>query len=306
VVDLSKVSITFPTKTITYPNCLDYIQVTGSEIKTKTGPPLSRKPSTTRGRALSFSHTSNPFITTPGGASTLPAKVSSGNPFITTSGGARTLPAKISYADVTEGSGLSRQSSSSSSASSGSPIPILKPDFAYTLPRPRGGAAAKLGPVKVSPPFLTGLPEIIIPVSGCNQFSFDIKLMYGGKLLDSITAVVLPPLADIPKYVPAPITSVMTISYSPKGGAIYAVKKDSGVTAACLPAYFEAYDAYIQRLENEAGWQIGRAKKVQNLVKETRADLEDSEEELLKAVGCTCTSPHALLHIWSWHPQIQR
>jgi len=126
--------------------------------------------------------------------------------------------------------------------------------------------------------------------------------MYGGKLLDSITAVVLPPLADIPGYVPAPITSVMTISYSPKGGAIYAVKKDSGVTAACLPAYFEAYDAYIQRLENEAGWQIGKAKKVQNLVKETQADLEDSEEELLKAVGCTCTSPH--LELASTDPKV--
>ena len=71
-----------------------------------------------------------------------------------------------------------------------------------------------------------------------------------------VTGVVLPPLADIPGYIPAPVTSVMTISYDPRGKAIYAVKKDSGVTAACLPAYFEAYDAYLQRLENEVGWQV--------------------------------------------------
>jgi len=276
VVDLSKVSITFPNNFLKYPSCLDHIQVTGAEVKSRTGPSLSRQSSRTRGRALSFSH--------------LELQDPAFNPSIT-AGNAQTLPAKISYSDVTQGKSASRQSSSSSSSSAGSPLSIVKPAFAYSLPRPSGGAATKLGPIKVSPPYLRGLPEVLVPVSGCNQFTFDIQFVAGGKTLDSLLGVVLPPLADIAGYVPAPITSVMTISYDTKGRAIYAVKKDSGVTAACLPAYFEAYDAYIQRLENEAGWQIGSAAKMKTLVEETKADLLDSEKELLKAVGCSCTSP---------------
>jgi hypothetical protein len=31
------------------------------------------------------------------------------------------------------------------------------------------------------------------------------------------------------------------------GKPIYGVKTNSGVTAACLPAYYEAYDAYTHR-----------------------------------------------------------
>ena len=31
------------------------------------------------------------------------------------------------------------------------------------------------------------------------------------------------------------------------GKPIYGVKTSSGVTAACLPAYYEAYDAYTHR-----------------------------------------------------------
>ena len=49
----------------------------------------------------------------------------------------------------------------------------------------------------------------------------------------------LPALADIPSYVPPPVTEVMAISF--KGGKpVYGVKTSSGVSAACLPAYFEA------------------------------------------------------------------
>jgi len=139
-------------------------------------------------------------------------------------------------------------------------------------------------------------------VSGCNQFTFDVQFVAAGKPLDSISGVVLPPLADIPGYVPAPITSVMGIAFDNKGKAIYSVKKDSGVTAACLPAYFEAYDAYTQRLENEAGWQVGRAAKIKELVEESKADLLESETELLKAVGCTCTSP--TVEITSTDPKV--
>ena len=84
----------------------------------------------------------------------------------------------------------------------------------------------------------------------------------------------LPALADIPTYIPPPVTEVMSISFS-SGKPIYGVKTSSGVSAACLPAYFEASgqsggfatliaitreisDAYRQRLENEIGYFAGK------------------------------------------------
>merc|ERR1719430_1391137 len=145
--------------------------------------------------------------------------------------------------------------------------------------------------------------DINVAVKDCAEYNFEVKFYAPtSKEVGKVSNIRLPALADLPGYVPPPITSVMSITYGNSGKPVYGVKTSSGVTAACLPAYFEAYDAYIQRLENEAGWQIGRAKKVQNLVKETRADLEDSEEELLKAVGCTCTSPH--LELASTDPKV--
>ena len=84
----------------------------------------------------------------------------------------------------------------------------------------------------------------------------------------------LPALANIPSYIPPPVTEVMSISFS-SGKPIYGVKTSSGVSAACLPAYFEASgqwlgcgglitgivklipDAYRQRLENEIGYFAG-------------------------------------------------
>ena len=84
----------------------------------------------------------------------------------------------------------------------------------------------------------------------------------------------LPALANIPSYVPPPVTEVMSISFS-SGKPIYGVKTSSGVSAACLPAYFEASgqereiwlkwsdhngisDSYRQRLENEIGYFAGK------------------------------------------------
>ena len=89
-----------------------------------------------------------------------------------------------------------------------------------------------------------------VPVEDCSQYSFDIKFLAGGRDTGSVSGVVLPPLADQPGFVPPPVTSVLTISFSSAGKPIYGVKTSSGVTAACLPAYFEAYDAYTQESLN--------------------------------------------------------
>eukprot|EP00092_Neocalanus_flemingeri_P006157 GFUD01006628.1.p1 GENE.GFUD01006628.1~~GFUD01006628.1.p1 ORF type:complete len:588 (-),score=139.67 GFUD01006628.1:240-2003(-) len=275
VVDLKQAFISFPKDMVTYPSCLDYIQVTGSEVLSKTGPSLSRQSSNspTRGRALEYL----------GGKPTY-------NPSITV-GGASTLPGRISYSDVTRGSSgsLSRQSSTSSVASS---TVFTEPHFAYTLARAKGGTSRKVGPIKVTAPFLQPMISVNVPVEDCSQYKFEVKFFAARKEIGQVQNLNLPPLADIPGYVPPPVTSVIAISFNTAGKPVYGVKTASGVNAACLPAYFEAYDSYAQRLENEVGWQVDQSSKVQRLISSTKEELEKSQEELLKAQGCVCTSPH--------------
>merc|ERR1712079_1379 len=118
------------------------------------------------------------------------------------------------------------------------------------MARQSGSSKKKLNPTKFIPPFLNKTILMTVPVEDCSQYCFDIKFQAGGRDAGAVSGVVLPPLADQPGFVPPPVTSVLTISFSSTGKPIYAVKTSSGVNAACLPAYFEAYDAYTQRLEN--------------------------------------------------------
>jgi len=276
VVDLSQAYISFPKDMIKYPSCLDYIQATGSQVPSRTGPSLSRQNSNSpnRGKALEYL-----------GTGPSPAY----NPQISV-GSASTLPGRLSYSDITRGSSgsTSRQSSTSSSRSNTYP----EPEFAYSMPRAKGGASKKVGPIKVNAPFLLPMISINVPVEDCTQYNFEVKFFSARKEIGQVQNINLPALADIPGYVPPPVTSVISISFNTAGKPVYGVKTTSGVNAACLPAYFEAYDSYTQRLENEVGWQVERSSTVQRLVSSTKEELEKSQEELLKTHGCTCTSPH--------------
>ena len=76
-VDLGRVDIKFLKVLLTNPNCLDYIQVTGSEARVTTGPrlPGGRSVPSSRGEALQYLSMSQPQVTV-GKASTLPARIS--------------------------------------------------------------------------------------------------------------------------------------------------------------------------------------------------------------------------------------
>jgi len=272
-IDLTKADIVLDTTLITYPSCLDNIQVSGSGVVVTTGPPLTRQRSVspTRGRSLRYLNQGNGYD---------PLK---------TVNTASTLPGQISYSDVTRGS------SSSSSSSLPTPSTYPAPAFAYTMARQSGSSNKKLTPTKFTPPFLNKTILMTVPVEDCAQYSFGVKFLAGGREVGAVSGVVLPPLADQPGFVPPPVTSVLTISFSSGGKPIYAVKTTSGVTAACLPAYFEAYDAYTQRLENEVGWQAEKSLKTSQLISSSKNDLIKSQEELLKSLGCECTSPRVNL-----------
>lgn len=267
-VDLTKADIVLDTKLITYPSCLEHIQVSGSEVVVTTGPPLTRQRSMSpsRGQALRYLNQGNGYdpLKTVNTASTLPARTSDSR------GVTRGISSSISK-------DISRTSYPS-------------PQFANILSRAKS-QSKKVAPVKFKPPFLHANITMTLPVEDCVQYSFDIKFLAGGREVGAVTGLPLPALADQPGYTPPPLTSVLTISFSPAGKAIYAVKKSSGVTASCLPAYFEAFDSYTQRLENEVGWQAAKSLKTSQLITSSRNDLTKAQGELLKSFGCECTSP---------------
>ena len=187
--------------------------------------------------------------TTVGRASTLPARTSS--------------PARGPLAGTWSTSG--RSTSTPQIPVGNSPFgPVEAPTYANTLPRAdRTGATKAVGPVKLQPPFLADNIELLITAPDCAEFNFEVKF-FARKEVGKVQ-VNLPALANIPSYVPPPVTDVMSITF--RGGKpVYGVKTSSGVSAACLPAYFEASDAYRQRLENEIGFLSGRTSTAQSVV----------------------------------------
>jgi len=130
-------------------------------------------------------------------------------------------------------------------------------------------------------------------VQDCAEYNFEVKFFAPrSKEVGRVSNVRLPALADVPGYVPPPITSVMSITYGASGKPVYGVKTASGVNSACLPAYFEAYDAYTHRLENEVQFQTKEGGRVKDLITDSQSRLDSSQEELLRKTGCVCTSPH--------------
>lgn len=144
----------------------------------------------------------------------------------------------------------------------------------------------------MQPPFLNPVIEMNVPVKDCAEYNFEVKLFSGRKEIAKVSNIHLPTLADVVGYVPPPLTSVMSISYGSSGKPVYGVKTASGVNAACLPAYFEAYDAYTHRLENEVNFLTKEGTRIQGLIDTGRDNLHKSQEELLRKAGCVCSSPH--------------
>jgi len=295
VSDLRIASISFPKSMVKNANCLDYIQVTGAEVKTK--PSLSRQGSTaSMDAAVAWGHlgnTYNPSISV-GSANTLPSGISFAGGSSSPSMSRGSSPPRGPLAGTYSTTG-SLQSQRSTSSTGSSPFgPIEKPMYANTLPRPTSkGASQKSGPVKVQPPFLKPMIEILIAAKDCAEFNFEVKL-FGptSKELGKVQNIHLPALANIPSYIPPPITQVMSISFGTSGKPVYGVKTSSGVSAACLPSYFEALDAYRQRLENEVTFHAAKAGTNQGKISQTNKQSETAQEQTLKTHGCVCTSPH--------------
>jgi len=302
IVDLKMATISIARDKIPSVSCLDYIQITGEQVRSRT---RSSSISPSRTRKFSWGHLGKqgPHITV-GGASTLPANiggrsyasaVSSGSSArgpLATQWSSSSTASRTSTSSRTSSTSSRSSSFSSTSSSSRTTLAPSAPNYGNVLPRPSGGATARAGPIKVQPPFLNPVIEMNIPVKDCAEYNFEVKLFSGRKEIAKVSNIRLPTLADVPGYVPPPLTSVMSISYGSSGKPVYGVKTASGVNAACLPAYFEAYDAYTHRLENEVNYLSKEGNRIQDLIDTTREQQSKSQEELLRKAGCVCSAPH--------------
>jgi len=260
VSDLRTASIKFPRASVTHPSCLDYIQVTGTEVRSVT----RASPGTTASMtaAVQWRHlatsSGSPHLSV-GHASTLPARVG-GSPSVQTQCTSSLVGQRFTTAPLPRSLTVGKASTLPARLpAAASPFgPVEMPAYSGALPRRPGGATRMVGPVKERGPWLRDMIELQVPVPDCAEFNFEVSLYGAGKALTTVRGIHLPALADIPSYVPPPVTRVMTITFSKTGSPVYGVKTSSGVSAACLPAYFEAVDSYRQRLENEVGWHAGQ------------------------------------------------
>ena len=153
------------------------------------------------------------------------------------------------------------------------------------------GPSKKTQAVKVSTVVQSDV-EMIVPVEPCQQYSFQLKFVSPtGSVVGIVGNLVLPQLPDIPDYVPPPATQAVDVKFL-MGGKYDVVAKNGGpVPQTCLIDYFEALDAFANRVEN-----IANEQKTVNAVKKSRQNnvqdnVEKTQSETLKMYGCVCTSP---------------
>merc|ERR1719397_384755 len=174
-------------------------------------------------------------------------------------GGASTLPGSLGFG---RSSSVMSSSSRSSSGSSGyvSPFgPVETPRYANSLPR-KSGASNHVGPVKVQPPFINPMIEILVAAKDCAEYNFEVKLFAPtSRELKKVTGVHLPALANLPYYVPPPVTDVMSISFGTSGKPVYGVEESNRSSPACIgkPPILRSPSSH--RCHEHLIWNIGKA-----------------------------------------------
>jgi len=353
--DLSKAVVSLSATAIKYPNCLDYIQLTGAEVL--PSPPLSRG-GTSRGevlqhitqgcqqestnyqnrvrsevipQVLSWADCSQRCTRKPtctawswNRASAHPQYAlkcalmegySNTAPDSNTVSGPRGCmpapevrqPSSPTTTTRNTGSSYASIAGGSSRAISTPQLNTLpKPRFAFQLPRDRRSnqAARMIGPLKLNPPYLKRTIDIVVPVEDCAGYMFHLQIHGARTKLGEVGSIPLPALADMPEYVPPPVTSTVSVAFDNSGSPVYRMNPNTGIPASCLSAYFEAYDSYAQRMENEITWLPTEGERVLGLAGASTAQLEASQAELLQVSQCVCTSPH--IELATTDPEILR
>jgi len=154
------------------------------------------------------------------------------------------------------------------------------------------GSPRPTSTVKEAPPFKSSVVEILVPVDPCTEYTFVLKIMSpNNAVVGTVPNLKLPRLPDIHDYVPPPVSEVVDVKFLMGGKHDLVAKSNGPIPNSCLLDYFEAVDAYANRVEviaNEAFQSNAVEKSVQDNIQD---DVEKTQSETLHILGCTCTSP---------------
>ena len=154
------------------------------------------------------------------------------------------------------------------------------------------GSEKKTAVVKESPPFRNTEVELVVPVEACLEYTFEVRIISpNNAIVGTVPDIILPKLPDIKDFVPPPITEVVEVKFLMGGKHDVVAKKGSPIPDSCLLDYFEAMDAFANRVEiiaNEQKEKNAVEKSVQDKIQD---DVEKTQSESLKKFGCICTSP---------------
>ena len=154
------------------------------------------------------------------------------------------------------------------------------------------GGQKKTSLVKESPPFRNTDVELVIPVEACQQYTFEVRIISpNNAVVGTIPDIILPKLPDIIDFVPPPVTEVVDVKFLMGGKHDVVAKKGSPIPDSCLLDYFEALDAFANRVEiiaNDQHSVTAAEKAIQDKIQD---DVEKTQSESLKKFGCICTSP---------------
>jgi len=297
--DLTKASVRIQSKFLTFLNCIKHIEVSGTQI---TGAKSVKS---------TLSAPSNPSISQPNENTW--EQYGTGRQV-----GELGRPADRKWGHLNKREPFRRSPSSSSSSSTtstptgwGYSVMSKQPNKVSKTPsqpeQPKWGASPftkeflrmketpqkkPAGPVSSAPPFKSDIVEIVIPVEPCKEYQFQMKIISPqNAVVASIPDIFLQSLADLPDYIPPPLTQVVDVQFLAGGKHTLTTQKTSTVPEACLIDYMEAVDTFANRVEhvaNKLHAATGVVKAGQDRIQD---NVELTQSASLTKLGCTCASP---------------
>jgi len=150
---------------------------------------------------------------------------------------------------------------------------------------------------KQSSPFPGETVMMKVPVEPCTPQTLTIRFIAkDGSELGRLPPLNLSSLADIPDYIPPPLSQIADISFV-NGKPVMTVQRGSSVPESCLPQYMEAVDAFASRLEEVAEKGLEENKITKGVQQVEQKKVETVKREVLSRHGCLCASPQIKLEL---------
>ena len=151
--------------------------------------------------------------------------------------------------------------------------------------------------VRVSPPFSSAeTVELVLGVAPCQEYSLQLRILSpAGAVVAAVADLALPRLADIPSYVPPPVSEVVEVKFLLGGKHDLVAKQGGPIPDSCLLDYFEAVDAFSSRVEAAATSlaEANTAARAEQTAVQRRVEV--TQEAVLRRHGCLCPAPRLLL-----------